>query len=94
VRKRPKTKGVQQQSAPRTAEETREALDFCFEDVSSLRMVGAAPLSDLMSSTASRRTESGASREPGRSQPQRWNIVLLVLVVVAMAAVIAATLLR
>jgi hypothetical protein len=78
---------------PNTADKTREALDFCFEDVSSLRMVGAAPLSDLYASPGPRRSGEDAGRDQDRGPARRWNLVALVLLALAMAGLIVATVL-
>jgi hypothetical protein len=93
VRKRPKKDDQKKTPTPGTAQETREALEFCFEDVSSLRMVGAAPLNDLMRSVG-QRPDARAASPTGSRGGQRWNLLVLSLVVLAMAAVIAVTLLR
>jgi hypothetical protein len=91
VRKRRETKNPQRVT-PGTAEETREALDFCFEDVSSLRMVGAAPLNDLMASTSPQPGATNAS--PAARGGHRWNLLVLALLVLMAAAVTAVTLLH
>jgi hypothetical protein len=71
---------------------TRQALDFCFEDVSSMHMLGAAPLNDLASGRAPAAPASGAA-PARRPSGQRWNLVVLALLVVTLAATAAATLL-
>jgi hypothetical protein len=90
VRKKPKkTNGAKPQA---TKDDTREALEFCFEDVSSMRMLGAAPLNDLTSGPGPG-AASGAGRASPRSGGQRWNLVVLALLVLTLAATTAATLL-
>lgn len=75
------------------ADATREALDFCFEDVSSLKSLGAAPLSDLISAGAPGRSAAAASSEAGGRTGQRWNLAVLALLILTLAAATAATLL-
>ena len=71
---------------------TRAALEFCFEDVSSLHMLGSAPLNDLTSGPGPA-AASGAGREARRGGDRRWNLVVLALLVLTLAATTAATLL-
>jgi hypothetical protein len=94
VPKRPESKDDQQADPGRSAEDTREALEFCFEDVSSLRMVGAAPLNDLYASAGSQRRPASSSSPAEGGRAGRWNLVLLALVVLTMIALTAAVLLR
>jgi len=91
VRKKPKKPdaGAKPQGSK---DETREALAFCFEDVSSLHMLGAAPLNDLTSGPGPA-AASGAGRAAHRGGDRRWNLVVLVLLVLTLAATTAATLL-
>lgn len=79
---------------PKSAQEsTREALEFCFEDVSSLRMIGAAPLSDL-SSGRGPAPASGAGPGAAPRSGHRWPLlVLLALLLLTLGATTAATLL-
>jgi hypothetical protein len=79
------------QRDPREA--TREALDFCFEDVSSLRMIGAAPLSDLTSGPGPAAPASAGGPAAGRSAGQRWNLVVLTALLLGLAATTAVMLL-
>jgi hypothetical protein len=82
-------------AAPRKADATRDALDFCFEDVSSLRSLGAAPLNDLMAAPGAGPPGEGAASGGGaaRGAGQRWNQVVLALLVLTLAAAVGATLL-
>jgi hypothetical protein len=90
VAKRNKRKDTVKEISPTDA--TREALDFCFEDVSSLRMIGAAPLNDLTSGPGPG-AASGADRARRRGGAQRWNLVVLGLLILTLAATTAVTLL-
>jgi hypothetical protein len=72
---------------------TREALDFCFEDVSSLRMIGAAPLSDLASRPGPAVPVPGGGPAAARSGGNRWNLVVLAVLLLTLAATTAVTLL-
>jgi hypothetical protein len=74
-------------------EATRRALDDCWDDVSSLRMLGSAPLSDLAAGPAPAAPASGAAPAARRSGAQRWNRVVLALLLLTLAATIGATLL-
>ena len=91
VRKKPR-KSDDQVKPEASRDQTREALEFCFEDVSSLRMLGAAPLSDLSSAPAPA-AASGAAPAGHRAAARRWNLVVLALLVLTLAATTAATLL-
>jgi hypothetical protein len=91
VRKKPPKRSDQEKAAS-SPDSTREALEFCFEDVSSLRMLGAAPLSDLASRPGPA-AASGGGREAHRGGARRGNLVLLALLVLTLAATTAATLL-
>jgi hypothetical protein len=82
-----------QEPRPEDKDATREALDFCFEDVSSLRMLGAAPLSDLSSGPGPAAPVAGAGPANQRSAPHRWNLVVLALLLLTLAAATAVTLL-
>jgi hypothetical protein len=73
-------------------DQTREALEFCFEDVSSLRMLGSTPLSDPTSGPAPA-AASGAGRAAPRAGTHRWNLVVLALLILTLAATTAVTLL-
>jgi hypothetical protein len=74
---------------------SRDALDFCFDDVSSLRMLGAAPLSDLTSAPEPTPPAPASASAPAsaRGGSQRWNLVVLALVVLTLAATAGALLL-
>jgi hypothetical protein len=91
VRKKP-TETDDQAKPEASKDQTREALEFCFEDVSSLRMLGARPLSDLSSRPAPAAASSAGPAAP-RGGAQRWNLVVLALLVLTLAATTAATLL-
>jgi hypothetical protein len=78
-------------AASKSAEEaTREALEHCWDDVSSLRMLGASPLSDLAGESSS---ASAAGRARSRGPGHRWSFVMVTVVVVTLAVTIAETLL-
>jgi hypothetical protein len=91
VRKKP-PKSDDQPRPEASKDQTREALEFCFEDVSSLRMLGSAPLSDLSSGRAPA-AASAAGPAAHRGGARRWNLVVLALLVLTLAATIAVTLL-
>jgi hypothetical protein len=74
-------------------EATREALDFCFEDVSSMNMLGSAPLSDLTSGRGPGGSGSGAGPAGRRSGEQRWNLVMLAALLLTLGASTAVMLL-
>jgi hypothetical protein len=89
VRKRTKTID---DAAPRNPDQaTRDALDFCFEDLSAVHVVGAAPLTDLTSGRAPAAPASAGAQAEQRSA-QRWNLVMLVLLLLTLAATTAAML--
>ena len=93
VRKK-KTKADDQVRPEASKDQTREALEFCFEDVSSLRMLGSRPLNDLSSAPAPAAASSAGPASSGhRGGAQRWNLVVLALLVLTLAATTAATLL-
>jgi hypothetical protein len=90
VRKRDKSD--QPKADPHDA--TREALEFCFEDVSSLRMIGAAPLSDLTSGPGPGSPASAGGPAGQRSGGHRWNLVVLAVLLLTLAATTAAMLIQ
>jgi hypothetical protein len=79
----------EQEPRPESRDTTREALDFCFEDVSSLRMLGAAPLSDLTSRPGPAAPASGAGPAEQRGAGQRWNLVVLAALLLTLGAATA-----
>jgi hypothetical protein len=90
VRKREKPK---KEPKPSDQDSTREALDFCFEDVSSLRMLGAAPLSDLTSGPRPAAPASGGGPAPSPVGGRRWNLIVLAVLLLTLAGTTAAMLL-
>ena len=76
--------------AARNQDRSRNALDFCWDDVSSLRMLGSKPLSDL-AAQAPKPAASDAAPARERASSRRWNLVVLGLLVLTLAATVWAT---
>jgi hypothetical protein len=78
--------------------DTREALDFCFEDVSSLRMLGSTPLADLgrpaMAGGAPAQVPAPSPTAAPPRSGHRWNVVVLALLLLTLAATTAVMLLN
>jgi hypothetical protein len=87
-----RSKSREPAAPPQSPEEaTREALEHCWDDVSSLRMLGAAPLNDLAAASPA---ASGEGRARGRRGSHHWGLVMVVVVVLTLAVTIAETFLR
>jgi hypothetical protein len=72
---------------------TREALDFCFEDLSAVHVVGAAPLTDLTAGRGPAGPASAGAPAEQRSGGQRWNLAVLAALLLTLSAATAAMLL-
>lgn len=70
----------------RPPEETREALEFCFDDVSSLRMLGASPLSSLSAPAVAQAPAPAAAPVRRRNSGQRFSLLVLGLVILTAVA--------
>jgi hypothetical protein len=84
--------GGEEEAEEKTAgTSTRDALEFCFEDVSSIRSLGAAPLNDLFAGPGAGPPAGGASPAGGDRAGSRWNLLLLALLLLTLGVAASAT---